>query len=535
MRVNEVQIVFFDSISRAGAGDLNENQPANQVMDMLSALAPTWLAVAHMTEQEGGKSKVFGCHSADTDVLTRAGWKAHGEVTLDDKVACFDPDNNLLEWQSPTELHEYNYQGEMVYLTGKMLDILVTPNHRMVFKHRTWRGNNHNIFPREWQWTTAGSLSRNFRLPAIAPIMTGEAPLTLAVGPAELETQALMSYLGWFISEGSVAKKGGTVASIAQAKGPLATRILETTQRLGFNPRVTKVIPKPREGYAQEREVWYIATRYVPWFARWLVEHCGQGAPNKRIPPMVFGLAYHLRRLLFDALMEGDGNWYAENAGSYSTTSAQLADDFQMLASTLGIATTTSRPRLGSKSNRLQYRVHLRRSTTMGATFQQGNIQTVPYDGMVYCLTVPTGAYLTRRNGKVAITGNSQMYENAADVVMKLTGDSQGNQLGVGMEIVKGNDTALGQNQYLKYEFNGTGLAAITPARIEDFPGLAAKASLWEGICSILRNKPASVDDMADELNTTSKSITAELRASAAFIRVGNLWSLQGKQAEPSP
>ena len=60
MRANDVQVVFFDSISRAGVGDLNENQPANQVMDMLSDLTPTWMAVAHMTEQEGGKSKVFG-------------------------------------------------------------------------------------------------------------------------------------------------------------------------------------------------------------------------------------------------------------------------------------------------------------------------------------------------------------------------------------------------------------------------------------------------------------------------------------------
>jgi len=57
---HEVQVVFFDSISRAGAGDLNDNQPANQVMDMLSDLSPTWLAVGHMTASDGGKAKVFG-------------------------------------------------------------------------------------------------------------------------------------------------------------------------------------------------------------------------------------------------------------------------------------------------------------------------------------------------------------------------------------------------------------------------------------------------------------------------------------------
>jgi hypothetical protein len=84
--------------------------------------------------------------------------------------------------------------------------------------------------------------------------------------------------------------------------------------------------------------------------------------------------------------------------------------------------------------------------------------------------------------------------------VMKLTGDSQGNQLGVGMEIVKGNDTALGQNQYLKYEFNGTGLAAITPSSLSDFPDLDQK-------------EPTNIEKI-----TTYISNTAQSKATASDI-----------------
>ena len=142
-------------------------------------------------------------------------------------------------------------------------------------------------------------------------------------------------------------------------------------------------------------------------------------------------------------------------------------------------------------------------------------------------------AHMTKQEGGTAKVFGSQMYENAIDVAVKLTGDQQGDNLGVGLEITKANDTALGQNQYIKYEFNGTGLVGIKPSNVVEFPKLAAKASLWEGICSVLRNKPSSVEDMADELNTTSKNITAELRASSAFVRIGNLWSLQGRAAEP--
>jgi hypothetical protein len=144
-------------------------------------------------------------------------------------------------------------------------------------------------------------------------------------------------------------------------------------------------------------------------------------------------------------------------------------------------------------------------------------------------------AHMTEQEGGKSKVFGSQMYENAADVVMKLTGDPQGDQLGVGMEIVKGNDTALGQNQYLKYQFNGTGLAAITPSSLSEFPDLASKASLLEGIRSVLSNRPESVNDIAAELNETTKKVTATLRSSSSFIRSGNLWALPEKQAEPSP
>jgi hypothetical protein len=42
-----VGVVFLDSISRAGYGDLTENQPVNRIIDALNSLCPTWVALAH--------------------------------------------------------------------------------------------------------------------------------------------------------------------------------------------------------------------------------------------------------------------------------------------------------------------------------------------------------------------------------------------------------------------------------------------------------------------------------------------------------
>ena len=46
---HNIEVLFLDSISRAGFGDLNDNRSVNNAMDTLNRLAPTWLALGHTT------------------------------------------------------------------------------------------------------------------------------------------------------------------------------------------------------------------------------------------------------------------------------------------------------------------------------------------------------------------------------------------------------------------------------------------------------------------------------------------------------
>lgn len=55
---NHVQLLGLDSISRAGYGDLNENQSGNKVVDALSALCPTWVALGHTSR--ASEEHLFG-------------------------------------------------------------------------------------------------------------------------------------------------------------------------------------------------------------------------------------------------------------------------------------------------------------------------------------------------------------------------------------------------------------------------------------------------------------------------------------------
>lgn len=56
-------VVFFDSISRGGAGSMNADDVANRIMDMLNALCSTWVALGH--SPRGDETHVFGSQMFD--------------------------------------------------------------------------------------------------------------------------------------------------------------------------------------------------------------------------------------------------------------------------------------------------------------------------------------------------------------------------------------------------------------------------------------------------------------------------------------
>jgi hypothetical protein len=58
-----VEVVFMDSISRAGLGSLIEDRPANAIIDTLSRICGTWVALAHTPRQD--ETHAYGSQMMD--------------------------------------------------------------------------------------------------------------------------------------------------------------------------------------------------------------------------------------------------------------------------------------------------------------------------------------------------------------------------------------------------------------------------------------------------------------------------------------
>ena len=67
----KIDLVIVDSLSRAGSGNMNDNEPANKAMDMLNGLGCAWLLLGHTARDDAGH--LFGSQMFDAaaDIMVR--------------------------------------------------------------------------------------------------------------------------------------------------------------------------------------------------------------------------------------------------------------------------------------------------------------------------------------------------------------------------------------------------------------------------------------------------------------------------------
>lgn len=76
-------------------------------------------------------SKPINCYDSATEILTENGWVAFPDLQPGARVAQWHPEGRI-SFTTPTEYHN-GRSAEMIHLQSRAVDLLVTPNHRMLF------------------------------------------------------------------------------------------------------------------------------------------------------------------------------------------------------------------------------------------------------------------------------------------------------------------------------------------------------------------------------------------------------------------
>jgi hypothetical protein len=154
--------------------------------------------------------------------------------------------------------------------------------------------------------------------------------------------------------------------------------------------------------------------------------------------------------------------------------------------------------------------------TVRGSRFTSADLVRIEpefYDGIAWCVTVPTGAFVARRNGKVFVTGNS--------------GFPKGQN--IGKAIDKRRDDRAQVLQVTAWLATARDAAGWTNAQVDALWGFNGMAGLWTtpGKAAIVP-QPEQWDRLRDELgfdDTDIRPLVAELNGRKGEL--GEAWALR--------
>lgn len=375
---------------------------------MLRSVSQIWSMPEHMVTGSAANNN-YACHDDHTELLTKRGWLHYNQIRYGDMVGTMNPRTHRFEWQELQAIHIFDHEGDMVRLRSKHnFDVMVTPNHRMFITSEEYAGREllrQGRF-RAYQFVTADKVKVGDYLPTSCKPKNG-IPVEMFEVPAvsykrcnfnkvpvykSVSMEPFLSYVGWWIAEGWLIEYNNTyTASLSQKASSEAkcNSIDDAVSALPFGHR---------DRVSDGMRVWEV---YGKSLLKWLEHNCGKGSYNKRLPDFVHDLPAVQQKMLLKALVGGDGTLHPSGSMHFFTVSRQLADDVQALAIQCGYSSHCEKPMYNGVIP-----VSIR-CVRHKAQLSSHHISRVPYVGKVWCVSVPNGITITRRQGKMAITGNS--------------------------------------------------------------------------------------------------------------------------------
>jgi len=352
----------------------------------------------------------YDCYAEDTEFLTPNGWKLYDEIQDWEFVGTIHPVTRSFEFQPFSERVKKPYLGTMVHYKGTYYDFLITPNHRIFAwdMHRSSHGTvnvrqkdpmngaelyiaSHSERPVEKYLPLTASRNSHYLL------SNSRSPKYIECDNGIIDSCSAFVLAGMYLAEGCVGKRlsngHASVIRLSQLRGGKMT---EPLRKLAH--QVDNVNIHEWDGRKDKDEiVTFISDRKL---CKFIVDTFGE-KDNKHIPYDYLFTDEEVKSLFYGMWL-GDGSVVGP-AQCYHSKSEKLIDSLQATLAVSGYHTHKSDfPSSGDMSY-----LHVDEGRFM-ASCKSPNIEEVQYDGNIVCFSVPNEILVTRRNGFVALQGNTK-------------------------------------------------------------------------------------------------------------------------------
>ena len=327
------------------------------------------------------------CYSEDTEILTENGWKRFGDLIEGEKVAQWD--KGIIEFVVPSEIVWQKYKGKMLHMENQVTDQLVTPNHR-ILSRPDWQPDYSVLTAIEFNKMKA---QRHF--PVCGKSLNSfveDYYLRLAIA-----TQA-DGYLNTDCS----------AISFSFTKQRKVERLIWLLTKIGAPYTISYHTRKGRE----ETIIRMDASSSTKEIRKLLTE-------NKELKA---SLCLKNPQLIVDEVQYWDGTINSKGDIVLDTTDVVTRDIVQACGILSGHkAVANVYERSTTYGSTVMHRVYLSlKNKTQSVSIKPfTQSEFVDYEGMIGCVVVPSSFIVVRRNGRVAVSGNTKTAEKITNMIGK--------------------------------------------------------------------------------------------------------------------
>lgn len=323
------------------------------------------------------------CYDGATEILTTAGWVRFDALSDAAAVAQVDPETLKVSFVQPSRVVRVAYDGPMLHFTTdqEQIDLVVTPNHRMLVENRS--GVRRTLPASELARLSCDHV-KHFN----AGMFGG--------GTSDL-TPDQVRLLVAVQADGNITDSGALDFSLAKHRKRERLRELFRKTNIVWKERPRKA---PQSARHSPRMRFTVGAAQAAWIVDTLT-------PAKQFGPWVLNLS----RAALDAFVEEVWLWDGcHKAKTMYCAKARINADYVQAAHALSGRRIRVAPRTNNADRKYWLAYAARRGYSM---LDNRSVIEDVVSGMVYCVTVPTGAVLVRHQTKsgawvTSVSGNSQ-------------------------------------------------------------------------------------------------------------------------------